>query len=80
MGCFTTYNHPSWSRVDAEEICGLEDIWAIEVFNYGTEVECGEGYNTVFWDRMLAAGKELIVLLPMITIIPIVSLTASEVM
>lgn len=26
MGCFTTYNHPSWSRVDAEEICGLEDI------------------------------------------------------
>lgn len=59
MGCFTTYNHPSWSRVDAEEICGLEDIWAIEVFNYGTEVECGEGYNTVFWDRMLAAGKRI---------------------
>lgn len=55
-GCFTTYNHPIWSRVDTEEVVGLRDVWAIEAYNYGTAVECGEGHDTVFWDAMLRKG------------------------
>lgn len=58
-GCFTTYNHPIWSRVDMEEVSMLKDIWAIEVYNYGTVVECGEGQDCVFWDVMLRKGTHI---------------------
>lgn len=52
-GCFTTYNHPIWSRVDCEEVRDLKGIWAMEIYNYATVNECGEGEDTVFWDAML---------------------------
>lgn len=52
-GCFVTYNHPTWSRVYMDEVVGLENVWAMEVYNYATVIECGEGYNSVFWDEML---------------------------
>lgn len=58
-GCFTTYNHPVWSRVEQEEVTGLKDIWAVEVYNYGTVVECGEGRDTVFWEAMLRKGTHI---------------------
>ena len=58
-GCFTTYNHPVWSRVSMEEVTGLQGIWAVEIFNYGTEVECGEGYDKIFWDDMLRKGTHI---------------------
>ncbi len=59
-GCFVTYNHPAWSRVSMEEVTGLRDLWAMEVFNYGTEVECGEGYDKSFWDVMLRRGTRIL--------------------
>ena len=49
-GCFTTYNHPIWSRVDTEDVRDLQGAWAIEVYNYATVNECGEGEDTTFWD------------------------------
>ncbi|MBO5372373.1 MAG: PHP domain-containing protein [Lachnospiraceae bacterium] len=52
-GCFTTYNHPIWSRVDCEEVRDLKGIWAMEIYNYATVNECGEGEDTVFLDAML---------------------------
>lgn len=55
-GCFTTYNHPAWSRVEVQEVADLKNIWAVEVYNYGTAVECGEGYDSVFWEAMLRKG------------------------
>lgn len=55
-GCFTTYNHPAWSRVEIGEVEGLKNIWAVEIYNYGTAVECGEGYDSVFWEAMLRKG------------------------
>lgn len=58
-GCFTTYNHPVWSRVDTQDVVDLKDVWAIEIYNYGTAVECGEGYDTVFWDAMLKKGTHI---------------------
>lgn len=27
-GCFTTYNHPIWSRVDIEDVRDLQGVWA----------------------------------------------------
>lgn len=58
-GCFTTYNHPTWSRVETEEVTDLKGVWGIEVYNYGTEVECGEGCDTAFWDAMLRKGTHI---------------------
>lgn len=55
-GCFTTYNHPIWSRVETDEVCGLSGVWAIECYNYNTVNECCEGEDTVFWDAMLRKG------------------------
>lgn len=59
-GCFTTYNHPIWSRVETADVVGIEHVWAIEVFNYGTEIECGEGADSVFWDAMLRKGTRIL--------------------
>lgn len=58
-GCFTTYNHPIWSRVDVDEVRNLEGIWAMEIYNYATVNECGEGEDTVFWDAMLRSGRDI---------------------
>lgn len=58
-GCFTTYNHPIWSRVDVSEVKDLTGIWAIECYNYDTVNECSEGYDTVFWDAMLRSGNDI---------------------
>lgn len=58
-GCFTTYNHPAWSRVEIQDVVDLKDIWAVEVYNYGTVVECGEGYDSVFWEAMLRKGTRV---------------------
>ncbi|MGN9173723.1 PHP domain-containing protein [Lachnospiraceae bacterium HCP1S3_A8] len=58
-GCLTTYNHPNWSRVEMEDVVGLKDVWAVEIYNYGTVVECGEGYDSIFWDTMLRKGTHI---------------------
>lgn len=58
-GCITTYNHPIWSRVDAEDFVDIEGITAIEIFNYNTVNESGTGYDTTYWDKMLRSGKKI---------------------
>lgn len=58
-GCFTTYNHPVWSRVETEDVRGIEGFWAIEVYNYATVNECGEGEDTAFLDMLLRNGTDI---------------------
>lgn len=58
-GCAVMYNHPLWSRVDLDDVVGLEGLFAIEVHNFGTVEECALGHDTVFWDKMLASGTRL---------------------
>jgi len=58
-GCFTTYNHPIWSRVETDEVRGIEGFWGIEVYNYATVNECGEGEDTTFLDMLLRNGTDI---------------------
>lgn len=58
-GCLVTYNHPIWSRVDAEDFCDLDGIWALEIYNYGTVNESNTGYDTTYWDKILRSGRQL---------------------
>lgn len=58
-GCFITYNHPIWSRVDAEEFI-TEDFEILEIFNYNTQNESETGYDTTYWDIMLRNGRHVL--------------------
>ena len=44
-GLIATYNHPVWSRVREEEFIHTRGIWALEIYNYGTENESATGYD-----------------------------------
>ena len=58
-GCFTTYNHPVWSRVEHEDVRGIKGFWGLEVYNYATVNECGEGEDTSFLDMLLRHGTDI---------------------
>ena len=58
-GCFTTYNHPIWSRVEHEDVRGIEGFWGLEVYNYASVNECGEGEDTSFLDMLLRKGTDI---------------------
>lgn len=58
-GMIVTYNHPYWSRVTENEFMYTEGLWAMEVYNYGTDVECNLGYDIIHWDQMLRSGKRI---------------------
>ena len=58
-GLIATYNHPVWSRVREEEFIHTRGIWALEIYNYGTENESATGYDEARWDVMLREGKQI---------------------
>ena len=58
-GYFAVYNHPDWSRVREEEFIHTDGIWALEIFNYGTDREDHTGTDTIHWDIMLREGKKV---------------------
>ena len=58
-GCIVTYNHPVWSRVAPEDFYQIPDIDILEIYNYNTVNECGEGYDVTDWDQMLRKGRHI---------------------
>lgn len=56
---FVSLAHPVWSRMEPEEILGLEGLNAIEVFNNGTEHLCHGGNAEIWWDMLLRHGKRV---------------------
>lgn len=58
-GCFVTYNHPVWSRVEADEF-EIKDLYhSLEIYNYSTVDESATGYQTLYWDEMLRKGMRV---------------------
>lgn len=58
-GQFVSLAHPVWSRMEPEEILGLDRLHAIEVFNNGTEHLCHGGNAEIWWDMLLRHGKKV---------------------
>ena len=58
-GCFAIYNHPIWSRVREGDFIDTKGLTAIEILNYGTQIESGTGYDTTYWDTLLREGKKI---------------------
>lgn len=56
---FVVLAHPVWSRMEPDEILGLEEFHAIEAFNNGTEHLCHGGNAELFWDLLLRRGKRV---------------------
>ncbi len=59
MGFFACYNHPYWSMQTIEDYKGLDQVWAMEIYNHGCELDGMYGYNPQSYDEMLRAGKRL---------------------
>jgi len=56
-GCIVMYNHPVWSRTVPEDFMDAGGLWALEIYNYDTENECAQGYDTRDWDIMLQKNR-----------------------
>ncbi len=58
-GQFVSLAHPVWSRMEPEEVLGLDGFHAVEVFNNGTEHLCHGGGAELFWDLLLRRGRRV---------------------
>lgn len=58
-GCFTMYNHPLWSRTAPADFGPLTGFTALEIYNYGCDLENHTAYGDVYWDQLLSGGSRL---------------------
>ncbi len=58
-GFFVTYNHPTWSLESYPEYIAYEGMDAMEIVNYGCQIEGYDDDNGHAYDDMLRAGKHV---------------------
>lgn len=51
--------HPIWSRLELSDFIDLKGYFAMELFNYGCEVENRTGLCTNYWDSQLRRGRKV---------------------
>lgn len=59
-GFLVQFNHPNWSLNTREDYINLKGLWALEILNYGTEIETGAEYCPNIYDDMLRSGTRLV--------------------
>lgn len=57
LGFWICYNHPYWSLQTEKDFLPLEHVSAMEIFNYGCELDGLYGYNPRLYDAAVRAGK-----------------------
>ena len=55
-GYLVSYNHPVWSMEEEERILSYENIFSLEIENYGSRVSGNEEYSGALYDKMLRKG------------------------
>ncbi len=55
-GGFAFVAHPYWSSLTVQDLTGIADCPAIEVYNHGCEAEIGKGFSSVHLDDCLRMG------------------------
>ncbi|MDT4761043.1 hypothetical protein [Sphaerochaeta sp. PS] len=50
-------NHPGWSLLEYRDVEAMDSLFAMEVFNYGSEWQDRVGESSHFWDNALMGGK-----------------------
>jgi hypothetical protein len=51
--------HPIWSRMELEDFLDLHGYFAMEILNYGCELESRTGLCINYWDSLLRRGKRI---------------------
>lgn len=59
-GHISIYCHPIWSRVEFADIEDLLGVHAMEIFNYGSELESHSGLCLHYWDSLLRKGRRIL--------------------
>lgn len=59
LGFLVQFNHPNWSLNTREDYINLKGLWALEVLNYGTDIETGAEYCINIYDEMLREGHKI---------------------
>ncbi|MBQ9085668.1 MAG: hypothetical protein IJY47_00615 [Clostridia bacterium] len=55
-GYLVSYNHPVWSMEDESHILSYENIFSLEIDNYGSELSGNNEYSGALYDKMLRLG------------------------
>ena len=58
-GYMVMINHPTWSRIEYDEILGLERLFAVEIFNFCSQILENTGEANVCYDALLRGGMKL---------------------
>ena len=51
--------HPVWSRSNIDILTKLSGYNAVEIYNYGCEIESNSGLSTTYWDYLLRLGMKV---------------------
>lgn len=58
-GFLVQLNHPNWSLNVREDYINLKGLWALEIYNYLTDLETGAEYCPNIYDDMLRRGHKI---------------------
>ena len=59
LGFLCCYNHAYWSLQTHEEYTALRGLFAMEIYNNGSQLDGGFGYTPPVYDEMLRTGHRL---------------------
>jgi len=59
LGFLVVYNHPYWSLQDYNDYYELDGIFAVEIYNHGSETEGHYGHTPQVYDELLRRGTPL---------------------
>jgi hypothetical protein len=57
MGAVVYVAHPYWTQLSVADLASQEGFAGIEVFNASSELECGRGDSSAWWDELLGLGR-----------------------
>lgn len=55
----TVFCHPNWSRLELEDFVDLKGYAAIEIYNYGSDIDNRTGFSIEYWDSLLRRGRNI---------------------
>ena len=59
MAAVTYVAHPYWTQLSVDDLLAQDGFVGIEVFNGSSELECGRGDSSVWWDELLGRGRRV---------------------
>ena len=58
-GNLAVLNHPDWSRMELSDFMDLDGFFALEIYNFGCDMESHTGTAVTYWDSLLRRGRKI---------------------